>query len=143
MTMLDRLRYKTPGIHLNPLIYPFLVYSFATGLAFVFFEDSAPVQASVLFQLTLAHAPDLAISVWGVLAMVVPVLVVVGLVVRQKWLGDFTTWLGFAMWVYAAIIFALYGFWLQVFTAGFINVFFWAWYWFQVRYYYNSGEEAP
>lgn len=109
----------------------------------MFFPHTAPVQASVLYHLTLAHAPDFAISAWGVIAMLVPVMAVVGLVVRKKWLGDLTTWLGFGMWVFAAIIFALYGFWLQVFTAGLLNVWFWSWYWMMVRDYYNNNEQAP
>lgn len=143
MLMIDRLRYRRPGVALNPFILPFLFYTFVSGFSFVFFPHTAAVQASVLHQLTLAHAPDVAISIWGVIAMAVSIMAVVGLLVRHRWMGEVTTWAGFGLWSFSVIIFAVYGFWLQVFTAGFINLFFWIWYWFMVRQYYNNHEPAP
>jgi len=142
-TVWNRLLYRQPGMYLNPFVYPFLLYTFVSGIAFVFFEDTGPVKASVLFQLTIAHAPDLAVSLWGLFAIMVPVMVVIGLVLRLRWWGEITTWLGFGLWVFATIIFALYGFWLQVLTVGMLNLSFWVWYWFMVREHYNNEEIDP
>lgn len=138
-----RITFRRPGVRLNPLIIPFLFYTFAVGVAFVMFPESSGVQASVLYHLTLGHLPDVAVSIWGVAAMLIPVMAVVGLLVRKKWLGDLTTWLGFALWLFATIIFGLYGYWLQVFSTGTLNLCFWIWYWWEVRDYYNNNEPPP
>ena len=138
-----RMVYRNPGVYHNPLMHPFLLITAATGIAFVFFGHTEPVQASVLYQLTLAHLPDISASIWGVVAMLLFVTHLVAVQVRKPWLGAIVTWTGFGLWLYATLLFALYGFWLQFFTGGIPNLFFWTWYLLFVKTYHETHEESP
>lgn len=135
----DRLIYRAPGELHNPLMYPFLLITLAMGISFVFFSGTDPVQASVLYQLTIGHLPDASTSIWGVVAMSVAVVHLIAIQVRRAWLGSLVTMAGVLLWLYATLIFGIYGYWLQFFTAALPSLFFWVWYYFFVKEYHREG----
>lgn len=137
----DRLIYRAPGEPHNPLMYPFLLITLGMGIAFVFFPDTAPVQASVLYQLTIGHLPDASTSIWGVVAMVLALTHLIAIQVRKAWLGSIVTMTGVLLWLYASFIFGIYGYWLQFFTAGIPSLFFWCWYYFFVKKYHREESK--
>lgn len=133
----SRLYYLRPGEPHNPLMWPFLIITIALGIAFTFFTGTEPVQASVLYKLTIAHLPDVTASVWGIAALCVSGLQIASNMLRKQWLGRFQTWAGTLLWLYAVMLYGIYGFWLQLFTSGLPNLVFWIWYFFYVRRYYD------
>lgn len=137
----NRIVYSTPGVYHNPLMHPFLLITAVTGIAFVFFHGTLPVQSSILYQLTVGHLPDYSASIWGIIALLVAAAHVVAIQIRERWLGVLVTWTGTLLWLYAVILFALFGFWLQVFTGGIPNLLFWIWYSLYVRDYHDRKRE--
>lgn len=133
--------YERPGKFHNPLMHPFLLITAVMGLSFVFFHGTGPVEASVLYQLTVGHLPDVAVSIWGVIALVLTLAHIVAIQVRKRWLGSIVTWTGTLLWLYATILYALFGFWLQVFTAGVPSLFFWIWYSIYVTDYHDVEDK--
>jgi hypothetical protein len=133
--------YERPGKLHNPLMHPFLLITAVMGISFVFFHGTGPVEASVLYQLTIGHLPDISASIWGVLALLLTVSHLIAIQVRKRWFGISVTWLGVLLWLYATLLYGLYGFWLQVFTAGVPNLFFWIWYSMYVRDYHDIHDD--
>lgn len=141
--IIHRFLYLTPGEKHNVLMWPFLLITAVLGIALTFFDESVSVQSSVLYKLTLAHAPDMVVSIWGVTALLLTIGIIIGIVARKALIGEITTWVGVLLWLYATLLYAAYGFWLQVFTAGVPSLIFWIWYFFYVRDYHNKHKPPP
>lgn len=139
----NRIIYSTPGVHHNPLMHPFLLITAVMGFSFVFFHGTIPVGSSILYQLTIAHLPNYSASVWGVIALTVAVSHLIAIQVRKRWFGTTVTWTGVLLWLYATLLYALYGYWMQVFTGGIPNLFFWIWYSMYVKDYHERNLPKP
>jgi hypothetical protein len=138
-----RMLFRTTGEFHNPLMHPFLLITATMGVSFVFFHGTLPVESSVLFQLTIGHLPDISASIWGVGALALSVIHLVAIQVRVPWLGKLTTMTGVLLWLYATILYGLFGFWLQVLTSGIPNLWFWVWYYFFVETYHEDKVKSP
>lgn len=121
----------------NPLMHPFLLLTAAYGVALVFFANTAPVQATVLYVLTIAELPDAVVSIWGIVALIVTVLNIIGVMVRVRWLSRSVALGGVALWIYAFFLYALNGYILQLFIAAVPNMIFWFWYYYTIGKYHD------
>ena len=139
MELLRRLVYRKPGQYHNFLMHPFLLMTASYGVALTFFAHTAPVQQSILYSLTVLVLPKVVMSAWGIVALVVTVLNFVGVVVRNKTLGTTVAMLGFMLWFYAFFVYALSGFWVQVFFAAIPNLMFWGWYYYTIHDYHREN----
>jgi hypothetical protein len=124
--------YRPDGSPINPLAHLFFYITFVFGAAYVFFGDTAPVQASILFIESKSQFNSSVLSIWGVAAIITTML--------NTWLiGSENTknshWgamLGFLLWMYAFLVYALGGFWFQLLATAIPNLAFWAWYYFAI-----------
>lgn len=140
-----RLIYRTENKKHNFLMHPFLLMTASYGVALTFFQHTAPVQQSILYTLTVTSGviPHNALSVWGIVALVVTVFNFVGIMVRNKALGTAVSMGGFMLWVYAFMVYAMYGYWLQVFFAAIPNLMFWGWYYITINRFHDSESDLP
>lgn len=135
MTDWSRLAYvdykKTQRV--NPLLYPFLFQTFVYGLGFSTFFWWGGVSSSSLFQAMLAVHSFIPV-VWGGFAVLATLLAVVLFLTRRAgWFGEVASILGFLVWLFAAIIYAMNGFWLVLLTVTGPALFFWTWYYMRVK----------
>lgn len=140
---LRRLIYRTDTEKHNFLMHPFLLMTAVYGIGLTFFQHTAPVQQSILYTLTNASSilPDSSLSVWGTVALVVTVLNFVGVLLRKKVLGTSVAMGGFMLWLYSFIVYAMFGFWIQVFFVSIPNMMFWGWYYFSVNKFHDNESD--
>jgi len=140
---LRRLIYRTDTKKHNFLMHPFLLMTASYGFALTFFQHTAPVQQSILYVLTTTSGvlPDATLSIWGVMALVVTVVNFVGVILRNKTLGTTVSMMGFLLWVYSLFVYAMFGFWLQVFFVSIPNMMFWGWYYISIHSFHNNEED--
>lgn len=119
----------------NPLMYLFFLETLAWGVAFTFFRESYTVTEAVLYTQTLATFGATAASVWGIAAIAVVVLSLVGICYRKRWLGEMVTLGGFSVWSYATFLYVIDGFLLQFFAIALPNLLFWVWWFLRVKAY--------
>lgn len=122
----------------NPLMYIFFLETFAYGFAFTFFPDAITVTGTILYQLTAFTFGAAVLSWWGLLAMAVVIGSLVGIYFRKAWLGQTVSIGGFMCWLYALILYATNGFWLQVVAVAATNLLFWAWWYFLIKRYHRT-----
>jgi hypothetical protein len=133
-----RMVYRSEGVKVPFLIYPFLLITFAPGVAFVAFSNTTAVQASVLFTLTSVHLGILGVSLWGTAAMLAVVLALINIVARKRWAGRTAPMLGSMVWIYALIVFGVNHFYFQMFASAIPNLCFWAWHYIRVEGYWRN-----
>lgn len=115
----------------NPLIYPFLLTTFAYGVGFTLFGWTEAVKISLLYKAMMAVAPFMPI-VWGALCIVVIVLGLYVIVFDKPPIGKANCMVAWLLWAYATMCFLLTGAWLTVFTVGLPSLFFWTWQYFRL-----------
>jgi hypothetical protein len=137
---LDRFIYvdKTKGEKQNPLLWPFLLITTAYSFAFTFFIGSKAVTETILFQQTALQLGSNFLSVWGVIGLLIVIGTFVGIYVRKAWLGTTVSYAGFLLWLYTAFIYAMGGFWLQVFAISIPNMVFWLWWNRLINWYHRK-----
>lgn len=131
MNKLQRLRYDAPAEFLNPLAQIFLVINLADAIAFLFFSHTAAVQSIGLVGLA---GPVL--TVVFAVALIALVVLNTALLVTGKWrFGTAAAMLGFMIWTYATVLYAVGGLWLALIIHPLAQVAFWSWYFFMVKKY--------
>lgn len=143
MKVLDRLVYSSPGKFQNFLMLPFLIYTAAYGVAFVFFAHTATVQVNTIFKLTEMYMPGMSVGIFGALLLFVTIGNVIGMIIRKGWLGNLVSMLGFLCWTYAAIILGLHHFWLQIIILALPHMMFWGWYYYTINVWHRIGSDKP
>lgn len=138
-----RLIYRTDTHKHNFLMHPFLLMTAAYAVGLTFFQHTAPVQQSILYTLTSSSSliPDSSLSVWGTVALLVTVLNFIGIILRKKALGTGVAMAGFMLWLYSFIVYAMFGFWLQVFFVSIPNMMFWGWYYFSIYRFHDYEDD--
>lgn len=126
----------------NILMHPFFLITAAYGIALVFFPGTAPVQATVLYTLTTTHLPDVTVSIWGLAAVAITVVNIIGIFVRNRFLGRGVALGGISLWIYAFFLYAFYGFFLQVFIVAIPNTLFWFWYYYTIGKYHDREHHS-
>lgn len=131
------------GTKVNPLIYPFLLTTFAYGLGFTAFVGSSSVNASNLY-LALESLSVAFPLIWGACALtVVALAALVILRRRMHGFGHLTGLLGAAVWIFALIGYIIAGGWLFVFAIAIPNLLFWVWFYIRLAFFKRFGPPVP
>ncbi len=105
------------------------------SIAFLFFGDTASVQAFVLYQDTLTIDNGF-INLWGIIGLFVMASHTLAFWVRGFWgaqLMRLNVFGGLYLWIWAATIYVLGGYWFQFLIFALPNIWFWLWYGWQWR----------
>src|SRR6478752_8675686 len=120
-----RATHKPDGSYFNPLAHIFFYNTFVFGVAFTFFGNTDTVRNAVLYTESAKQFGPWALSAWGVCAMIVTLWNTYTIVARKPSYGP--ALLGFALWMYAVLIYAMGDFYFQILVAAVPNLLFWGW----------------
>lgn len=123
---------------LNPFIHVYMYMMLVWGLCFTFFPEISGASETFLYQLTVLQAGDHITSIWGIICLIVVVCETIAFNQRTRWLGAGSTMLGFCVWLFAAITYAMGGFWFGLLVGAVPQLFFWAWLFFTVERYHRK-----
>ena len=140
MKALQRLIWKSQDERIHPLAHVFFFITLAIGVFFTFFADSSGVLATVLYTQTVAAFGDTVVSLWGIACLVVTALNTLMLLTRKSVFAYAATYGGYGVWLYAAITYAVGGFWLQLCVTALPNLAFWVWYYLAAKRYQERVE---
>ncbi len=130
LTAKDKYTKCDSGLTLNPLMHGFLFLTLVLSIAFLFFGDTASVQAFVLYQNTLSLDNGF-VNLWGIIGLIVMASHTAAFWIRGFWgaqLMRLNVFGGLYLWVWAATIYVLGGFWFQLLVFAIPNIYFWLWY---------------
>lgn len=140
------------GEFFNPLIYPFILVTFAYGFGFSFFSHTAAVSSSTLYIAMYSISPLLTM-IWGYVAIATILIGVYVLVKDKPPMGKFNCFLAFLLWFFAATVYVLTSGWLTLFAVVVPSLYFWTWQYFSLAKFreqdildaasieaYNKGE---
>lgn len=120
---------------INPLFYPFLFATLIYGVGFLALGGWSGVNSSSLWTALHALHPWLP-SLWGLGATLAALSATALLIFRkQEWLGEFAALFGFMIWIFAATVYAINGFWLVLLTVTIPNGYFWGYYYSRLKWY--------
>ena len=125
------LTHSARGELFNFLIYPFLLVTFSYGVGFVFFGGTTAVHDSSLY-LAMTHIAPLTPLIWGTIAILVIVVGIYVLLADKPPVGKVTALVGFALWFFAGMCYALTGGWLTLVSVALPSMMFWAWQYFSL-----------
>lgn len=140
----DRLTKCDSGLYLNPLMHVFMFVLLVFTIAYLFFDHTETVEASVLYQQT-DMVGGVAVNSWGAVGALAIVLHSLGMLIRGKWgmkMLRAAIFAGFYVWLWAAVVYLQDHFWFQFFAAGVPNLAFWTWYAWQYRRRHNNEVVA-
>lgn len=130
MTTMKRYRSRVSssarGELFNPLIYPFLFSTLSYGIGFLFLAGSDAVGLSSLHVAMYSIATWFPI-LWGAIAILTIVGGLTFLLFNIPPFGKITGLIGFMLWLFAGVVYALTGGWLTLFSVAMPNMFFWIW----------------
>lgn len=116
-----------------PLSYVFMIGTFVYGLGFVTAQWWLPAQKSSLYA-ALLEIDNSTPIIWGVIAMLATITMVVSDVVKNRSLArslcNAGLTLGILVWIFATIVYMMNGFWLTAFTVSIEYLAFWCWVYF-------------
>lgn len=115
----------------NPLIYPFLLATFAYGVGFVVCSLLDLKAASSLFTAMVSISPTLTL-IWGLLAIGVIVVGLYVLVMDKPPIGKANCFVAWMLWLFAAIVYVLTGGWLPLVSVTIPSLYFWTWQYFSL-----------
>lgn len=137
MRFIRRFLYRQPGEMFNVLMWPFLLQTLVTGVAFIAFGWTNSVKASILYTITTVHFGIFLTSVWGILAVVAIILTLINLYYRYQPAGSVSGTLGIMLWMYALILYLLTGYYYQA-VLTIVPLYFWIWHSVRITRYYNT-----
>lgn len=111
---------------LHALVWPFLAATIAYGIGFTAFNSASGVTASSLYHAMFSMHPALPV-VWGAVALVAIILVMVYLALEVRWANKVSSLLGSMVWIFASFCYILTGGWLLLFAVSLPNLYFWVW----------------
>lgn len=123
---LSRVTSSARGEVFNPLMWPFLITTFAYGIGFTFFPHTESVENSSLFEAMTkvqGHFP----LAWGVACLLTIIMGLTFLLYNIPPAGKVSGLIGFGLWVFAAFCWGLTGGWLLVAALALPNLWFWFW----------------
>jgi hypothetical protein len=131
-----RLTHNRDGERLNPLIHIFFYVMLVNGIFFTFFTGFDTVQESVLYQHTRDAFGTLPLPFWGTCAILVTVGNTWAILYRKVKTISWFALAGFAVWLFAFIIYLQDGLMFQLLAGAVPNLIFWTWYYFRVKWHY-------
>lgn len=126
-----RLTRSARGEFFNPLIYPFLLTTFAYGVGFVVFRFSAAVRESSLY-IAMYTIDPLIPLVWGAMALLVITIGMYVLIFDKPPIGKANCFVAWMLWLFAGIVYILTGGWLALFSVAAPSLMFWTWQYFSL-----------
>lgn len=129
---LARIAYLPNGAKFNFLAHIFMYVTFAFGFAYTFFGETDSVGASILYKTTSQDFGSLSLSVWGICAMLFSIGNLAVVVFRIFPLARWAAMLGFALWLFAGLVYLQDEFWFQLAVGAVPNMIFWTWYYINV-----------
>lgn len=120
---ISRVTSSARGEVFNPLLWPFLIATFAYGVGFAF---TLGVVDSSLYLSLAALTPALPVA-WGILALMVIVGGLTFLLFNLPPYGKLSGLFGFMLWTTAAFAYGFSGSWLLFFAVAIPNMWFWFW----------------
>lgn len=117
---------------INPLIYPFLFGTLIYGIGFAFLGDWSGVASSSLFQAMYEMHPYVPVA-WGYGGTLASGFAIVLLLKRDGWWGGIASISGWMVWLFAAIVYALEGYWLVFLTVALVYGYFWVYYYLSIK----------
>lgn len=126
-----RISKSARGEFFNPLIYPFILVTFAYGVGFTFFNHTPAVYESSLYQAMVSISPLLT-TVWGILAILVILIGFYVLVKDKPPMGKINCFLAFLLWFFAGTVYVLTSGWLTLFAVVVPSIYFWTWQYFSL-----------
>lgn len=123
---------------INPLIYPFLFGTFIYGIGFSTLNGWSGVASSSLFQAMYAMSPAVPI-VWGAVAVMASGFAITLLLRRSGWWGGIASLSGWMVWLFAAIVYAMEGYWLVLLTVAMVYGYFWVDYYLTIKTLQRKG----
>ena len=124
---------------INPLFYPFLFATFVYGFGFLFFGWWSGVESSSLYQ-SFYGLHSILPAIWGVCATAAGLFAMALLLFRHGAYGHVAAQFGWLVWLFAAIVYGIGGYWLPLFTVAVPNAYFWVYYYFKVKQYERDKE---
>lgn len=115
----------------NPLIYPFLLATFAYGVGFIKFVCSDRGTSSSLFAAMFSISPTLTL-IWGILAVLVVIVSFYVLVMDRPPIGKANCMMAWMLWMFAGLVYVLTGGWLPLFAVALPSLYFWTWQYFSL-----------
>jgi len=122
---------------INPFMYVFTYITAVFGICFTFFPHVSGAYQTFLYELTTLQTQEFTTSIWGLCAIVAVVIGLVALNYRKRWMGNAASMFGFLVWLFAAVTYAVGGFWFGFLVAALPNVYFWAWMYFKTEQYHR------
>jgi len=131
-TLFTRVSRNPRGELFNPLIYPFLLATFAYGVGFTYFSVIGGESASSLYNAMFSISPAITL-VWGLLAIAVMVIGLYVLVMNKPSIGRANCFAAWSLWLFAGIVYMLTGGWLPLFSVAVPSLWFWTWQYFTLH----------
>ena len=113
------------------LIYAFMAGNVFYGLGFALLGNWSGVNSSSLFK-SMYEVETWLPTIWGTVLVAAVVLCVLSL--RSRLGTGVGSVLGIGCWLYATLVYLLTGYWLVVFSVGFLYLTFWVYYHFKFIY---------
>jgi hypothetical protein len=124
---ISRLTSSARGEVFNPLTWPFLLATFAYGVGFsIFYPYTDALGTSSAFTAMYNINPAFP-QVWGIMAVLTIVLGITFLLFNIPPFGKVSGLVGFALWLFVAICYAINGDWLVMLSVSLPNMWFWIW----------------
>lgn len=121
-----RITRSARGELFNPLLWPFLLSTFAYSVGFtVFVGTSAAAKSSLFVAMTMLH-PSVPF-IWGILGVVTILGGLTFLLFNIPPYGKFSGIMGFMLWTFVTICYAYQANFLLIFSLALPNIWFWFW----------------
>ena len=123
-------------MRINPLFYPFLLASFIYGLGFLFggITGWTGVTSSSLYTALYGFHSWLP-QIWGVGSTLAGGSALTLMLRRKGAYGEAAAMFGVIVWLFAAITYAMGGYWLVLVTVTGPNLYFWVFYYLRLKWY--------
>lgn len=125
-TLYARVSRSARGELFNPLIYPFLLVTFAYGVGFTLANLFGINPASSLYTAMFSVSPLLTLF-WGILAVSVIVVGLYVLVFDKPPIGKANCFVAWMLWLFVFMVYILTGGWLPLVTVAIPSLYFWTW----------------
>lgn len=136
----DRLTKCDTGQRFNPLMHVFMFLLLAFSLGMLIGDPS--VMATELYSQTAEIGLN-AVNLWGAVGVITLIFHTAGMLIRGRWgphLLRFAVFGGCYVWLWAAVIYIMGGFWFHLVANALPNIMFWVWYAWQWRKRYNNRD---
>ncbi len=132
---INRITSSARGEIFNPLLWPFLLSTFAYGIGFA----STSGGGSSLFLAMHTINPS-APFIWGFIALLVIVGGLTFLLFNIPPFGKISGLVGFMLWSFAAACYIYTGSWLPLFSVAVPNMWFWIWQYLSLSQFRREDE---